>query len=99
MASQPKFPATVASIAYVDTTGANTIQVFVSDGYTVTDKYWSAGGWVAGDFSQSGHQVSALAYNNGTGWSIRVYCIADDKLTEYGRDNGGTWYVGGYSYP
>lgn len=99
MPIRPQIPANSAVASYIDGGGNSIIHVFVSDGYTVTDKVWTGAVWQSGSFSQAGRNVSATAYVvNGTP-CIRVYCVSQDVLTEYGQDGGGSWYVGGFSYP
>lgn len=99
MASHPHFPSNSAVASYIDSSGNSIIHVFASDGYHVTDKVWTGGGWQAGSFSQAGHNVSATAYVVSGMACLRVYCVADDVLTEYGNDGGNGWYVGSYAYP
>lgn len=99
--NNPHFASNSAVASYIDSSGNSVIHVFVSDGYTVTEKVWSGGGWQTGYLSVPGHTVSATAYSVGGSNCLRVYCVSNEVITEYGNDggSGNGWYTGSFSYP
>jgi len=99
--TNPHFPSNSAAASYINSSGNSVIHVFVSDGYTVTDKIWNGSAWQPGTFSAPGHTVSATAYIVSGMPCLRVYCVAKDAITEYGNDGDtpGGWYTGSFSYP
>ena len=97
MSSHPNFPIDTASVSWLDDSGQVHIRVYSSDGYNVTERCWDASGWTAGSFAAQGSTISATAWQDGAGTSIRVYCTFQDKSTEWCSDQGGAWYQGEYT--
>lgn len=94
MASTPSFPIGTAAVSWLDGNGTIHIRVYSTDGYNVTERCWDGSGWSNGGFKAPGEAVSATSWEPAT---IRVYCTAEDKTTEYCSDRGGGWYQGAYT--
>lgn len=101
MASNPPFlPAQTASVNWTDTSGTFHLHVFVTDGYTITERYiTSGGGWTTGTLTAAAENVSATCWSDSQGGHVRVYATNADTMAEWCLDGNesSSWYQGTFT--
>jgi len=97
MDDNPSFPISTAAVSWFDAAGQLHIRVYSSDGYNVIERCNDGNGWVTGQFSAPGSQVSATVWNASDGTHIRLYCTFQDKTTEWCCDPATGWTQGTYT--
>ena len=90
-------PIGTAAVSWLDSGGQIHIRVYSTDGYTLTERCWDGGGWIAGGFNAPGGAVSATSWQASDGIHIRVYATNDDATIEWCFDPGSDWTQGQYT--
>lgn len=97
MSGNPNFPLSTAVVSWTDSAGQVHLRVYSSDGYHVIERCNDGNGWVTGQFTAPGSQVSATAWYAADGAHLRVFCTIEDTTTEWCGDPETGWTKGIYS--
>ena len=97
MSDDPNYPISTAVVSWFDSNGQGHLRVYSCDGYNVIERCNDGNGWVTGQFSAPGSQVSATAWYAADGPHIRVFCTFQNVTTEWCGDPATGWTKGVYS--